>query len=235
MSQSFSPANYQAILEELQSLADPQYKAFNQKLLPGVQLAYGIRLPAMRKVAKNILREDPVGFLWNTSPSNYEETQLRGLVLGGVKLPWEEKLPLVEDFLPRIDNWAVCDTFCGSLKPQFTEDRAAMWQFLKPLYSSREEYVARFAVVMQLSHFVDGEHVKEGLSLLTQTRHPGYYAKMGVAWALSIWYVKFPQETEDLLAQQVLDPWVQNKAIQKIRESLRVSRETKDRLLRYKA
>ena len=108
-----------------------------------------------------------------------------------------------------------------------------MWEFLNPLYTSTMEYEVRFAAVMQLSHFVDQEHLDEGLALLTTVGHPGYYAKMAVAWALSIWYVKFPEETRSL-ERRVLDPWVQNKAIQKVRESLRVSREEKDVLLRYK-
>lgn len=230
----FSPQDCAALRQELESLADPAYKAFNESLLPGVETAYGIRLPQMRQVAKTLLRQDPVGFLEHFQPNCYEETQLRGLVIGGMKLPWEEKRPLVEDFLPRIDNWAVCDTFCGSLKPRSPQDVPLMWEFLKPLYASDEEYKARFAAVMQLSHFVDAVHLEEGLGLLGQIRHPGYYAKMAVAWALSVWFVKFPQETESLLAQRAFEPWVQNKAIQKVRESRRVSKEDKDRLLSYK-
>ena len=230
----FSPQDCAALRRELESLADPSYKAFNESLLPGVETAYGIRLPQMRQVAKTLLRQDPAGFLEHFQPNCYEETQLRGLVIGGMKLPWEEKRPLVEDFLPRIDNWAVCDTFCGSLKPRSPQDVPLMWEFLKPLYASDEEYKARFAAVMQLSHFVDAAHLEEGLGLLGQVRHPGYYAKMAVAWALSVWFVKFPQETESLLAQRAFDPWVQNKAIQKVRESRRVSKEDKDRLLSYK-
>lgn len=230
----FSPQDCAALRRELESLADPAYKAFNESLLPGVETAYGIRLPQMRQVAKTLLRQDPVGFLEHFQPNCYEETQLRGLVIGEMKLPWEEKRPLVEDFLPRIDNWAVCDTFCGSLKPRSPQDVPLMWEFLKPLYASDEEYKARFAAVMQLSHFVDAAHLEEGLGLLGQVRHPGYYAKMAVAWALSVWFVKFPQETESLLAQRAFEPWVQNKAIQKVRESRRVSKEDKDRLLSYK-
>ena len=230
----FSPQDCAALRRELESLADPAYKAFNESLLPGVETAYGIRLPQMRQVAKTLLRQDPVGFLEHFQPNCYEETQLRGLVIGGMKLPWEEKCPLVEDFLPRIDNWAVCDTFCGSLKPRSPQDVPLMWEFLKPLYASDEEYKARFAAVMQLSHFVDAVHLEEGLGLLGQVRHPGYYAKMAVAWALSVWFVKFPQETESLLAQRAFESWVQNKAIQKVRESRRVSKEDKDRLLSYK-
>ena len=228
MSAPFTSQEYQALLQELESLADPQYKAFHEGLIPGVSMAWGVRLPALRALAKKLLRGNPVGLLENSRPGSYEETLLRGLVIGGLNLPW------VEDFLPRIDNWAVCDTFCNSLKPRSPEDRQEMWAFFRPLYASGQEYFARTACVVQLSHFVDQEHVEEGLALLQQVGHPGYYAKMAVAWALSVWYVKFPQAVEELLAQQTLDPWVQNKSIQKVRESRRVGRAEKDALLAYR-
>ena len=220
--------------QELEKLADPGYKAFHEGLIPGASMGYGVRLPDMRALAQKVLRGDPVSFLKGTHPASYEETMVRGLVVAGLKLPWEEKRPWVEDFLPRIDNWAVCDTFCNSLKPRSPEDLQEMWAFFRPLYASGQEYFARTACVVQLSHFVDQEHVEEGLALLQQVGHPGYYAKMAVAWALSVWYVKFPQAVEELLAQQTLDPWVQNKSIQKVRESRRVGRAEKDALLAYR-
>ena len=219
---------------ELEQLADPGYKTFHEGLIPGSSMTYGVRLPALRALAQRVLQGDPLGFLQNSRPASYEETMVRGLVVAGLQLPWEEKRPWAEDFLPRIDNWALCDAFCNSLKPRFPGDEAELWAFARPLYSSVQEYEARFAVVLQLSHFVKDEHLEEGLFLLQQVQHPGYYAKMGVAWALSVWYVSFPQEVEALLAQRTLEPWVQNKTIQKIRESRRVRPEEKEALLRYK-
>lgn len=219
---------------ELEQLADPGYKTFHEGLIPGSSMTYGVRLPALRALAQRVLQGDPLDFLQNSRPASYEETMVRGLVVAGLQLPWEEKRPWVEDFLPRIDNWALCDTFCNSLKPRFPGDEAELWAFARPLYSSVQEYEARFAVVLQLSRFVKEEHLEEGLFLLQQVQHPGYYAKMGVAWALSVWYVSFPQEVEALLAQRTLEPWVQNKTIQKIRESRRVRPEEKEALLRYK-
>lgn len=219
---------------ELEQLADPGYKTFHEGLIPGSSMTYGVRLPALRALAQRVLQGDPLGFLQNSRPASYEETMVRGLVVAGLQLPWEEKRPWVEDFLPRIDNWALCDAFCNSLKPRFPGDEAELWAFARPLYSSVQEYEARFAVVLQLSHFVKEEHLEEGLFLLQQVQHPGYYAKMGVAWALSVWYASFPQEVEALLAQRTLEPWVQNKTIQKIRESRRVRPEEKEALLRYK-
>ena len=109
-----------------------------------------------------------------------------------------------------------------------------MWDFLKPFYQDQREFFVRFAVVTQLSQFVEESHLEEGLSLLQSVSHPGYYAKMAVAWALSEWYIYFPQEVDALLAQRCLSPWIQNKSIQKIRESRRVDKETKQALLSYK-
>ena len=83
MTAPFSPQDCAALRRELESLADPAYKTFNESLLPGVETAYGIRLPQMRQVAKALLRQDPSGFLEHFQPNCYEETQLRGPLLAG--------------------------------------------------------------------------------------------------------------------------------------------------------
>ena len=83
---------------------------------------------------------------------------------------------------------------------------------------------------MLLSHFVDEEHIDSVLRLMEGVRHEGYYAKMVVAWTLSVCYVKFPEKTEKILRNGSLDNFTQNKTIQKIRESYRVSKEDKQRL-----
>lgn len=103
--------------QELEKLADPGYKTFHEGLIPGASMSYGVRLPDMRALAQKVLRGDPVSFWKGTHPASYEETMVRGLVVAGLKLPWEEKRPWVEDFLPRVDNWAVCDSFCNSWPP----------------------------------------------------------------------------------------------------------------------
>ena len=117
----------QEVRRELAALADPQYRAFTQKLVPGALVAYGVRTPALRAMARKILKAEPL--LWRKeagAPQSYEETLLRAFVLGGVKLPLEEKLPLVTEFLPLLDNWAVCDGFCSSFRPKELE-LPALW------------------------------------------------------------------------------------------------------------
>lgn len=66
------------------------------------------------------------------------------------------------------------------------------------------------------------------LLLLDKIKHEGYYVKMAVAWAVSICYVKHPVTTMKYLKNNTLDCFTYNKALQKITESYRVDRETKD-------
>lgn len=231
---SFAPADYAAILEELLRLGDPKYKAFNESLIPGTATAYGVRVPDIRAIARRVIRSDPRGFLAVSVPGSYEEIMLRGMVIAGMKLPAGERLPLIEGFLPLIDNWAVCDTFCGSLKLRSPEDMELMWRFIGPLFSDPREYHARFALVMFLGHFVDPDHISPGLAHIEALTQEQYYVRMAAAWAVSVCYVKFPAETMELLKRRTLPRFTQNKSIQKIRESYRVPKEDKEMLLQYK-
>ena len=83
------------------------------------------------------------------------------------------------------------------------------------------------------------EYIDRLLEIYQRISHDGYYVKMAVAWAVSVCYVKFPEKTGKLLEKESreaggLSDWTHNKAIQKIRESRRVSDEEKEALNRLK-
>ena len=80
---------------------------------------------------------------------------------------------------------------------------------------------------MALSHYCDGEHAEEVFGFLDEIRSEAYYVRMAVAWAVSVYYVKLPEQTMDYLKRCRLDDWTYNKALQKIIESNRVDREAK--------
>lgn len=223
-----------ALRAELAAMGDSKYREFHSGLVPGTAIAYGIPVPLLRKLATRILKEEPRRFLSDCPPASYEETLLRGLVIAGLKADWEEKLLLIADFLPLIDNWAVCDTFCTALRLKKPEEQEKMLSFLLPLLSDDRTFFVRFAVVTLLAHYVTENYADHVLSLLQTVTHEGYYVQMAVAWAISICYIKFPKKTLPLLQKKSLSPFVQNKSIQKIRESLRVTREDKELLVQYK-
>ena len=57
---------------------------------------------------------------------------------------------------------------------------------------------------------------------------------MAVSWLISICYIKYPCVTVRYIMDNKLDDFTHNKAIQKIRESYRVSKEDKDYLNKLK-
>ena len=244
------------IREALRALSEAEYKAFNCKLIPGVPVdrVLGVRTPAVRALAKRVSKgefgdaraclaeyarcgADPAGV--GGTELFYEEVLLQGMIIGHAKLELAERLAAIRDFVPRIDNWAVCDVVCGDLKfADKRENRAEVWEFLQEYLADGRpdqagqgrEYYIRFGVVMLLGHFIDDEYVDRVLEALYSIRHGAYYVSMAVAWAISICYIKFPQKTLPHSVDNRLDDFTHNKSIQKIRESYRVSQEDKERL-----
>lgn len=216
------------IKEQLLALQDEKYQAFSAKLLPGVENIIGVRLPQLRKLAKEIAHTEPEKYLTKQTYDFFEETMLHGMVIGYAKLPLERRLEVIQNFVPMIENWSVCDSFCCGLK--FTKKhQEEVWQFLQPYFFMNEPYAVRFAVVMLLNYYMDEVYVEKVLHQLTEIHHADYYVQMAVAWALSIAYIRYPKETLPVLNEERLDTIVLQKALQKIIESNRVVDEEKEK------
>lgn len=215
----------------LREMADEKYREFHGRLIPGVEtIFYGVRVPALRKFARQLAKEDWRGFVELTKDSSvYELNMLCGMVCALAKCDFEEKLEYVEKFIPSINNWAVCDIVCGDLK-DVKNNRERMYQFILPYLESQQEYEVRFAVVILMQYFVTDEYIYNVLKNYDGIRHNGYYVKMAVAWGISICYVKYRDITLEYLASCNLDDFTYNKSVQKMIESLRVSREDKEML-----
>ena len=83
-------------------------------------------------------------------------------------------------------------------------------------------------------HFLDADFSPALLRIPAIIRSEEYYVKMMVAWFFATALAKQWEATVALLEEQCLSPWVQNKAIQKARESYRISPEQKAYLLGLK-
>lgn len=220
--------DYQLILENLRQLQEEEYQKFTQKLIPNIapEKILGVRIPKLRSLAKKIAKEDWQFFLAMENLQTFEEVMLQAMVIGELKEPLAKILPLIENFIPKIDNWSVCDSFCSGLKitRQYPKE---MRQFIAPYVTSTRAYDNRFAAVMLLNYYASEDYLAENLEWLAQMKHEDYYVKMAVAWAVSIFYVKMPEEVLPFLEENSLDDFTHNKALQKITESLRVDVETK--------
>ena len=219
--------NQEAVRRRLLDLAEPEYQEFHSKLVPGEENILGVRLPKMRVLARELAKKDWEDWFLGASDVYYEETMVRGLVLAYGKLDVRTKLDYVRAFVKDIHNWAVCDSFCNTLKDA-DKYPDIYWDFLEPYFDSDKEYEARFGAVMLLSHFVKEEYREEALERLKRVRQDGYYAKMGVAWAISVYFAAFPEEMLAYLkGDHGLEDFTYRKSLQKITESYRVSKEMK--------
>lgn len=232
----------QSIQEKLNELADEKYQAFSQKLTPGKTNILGVRLPVLRKLAGEIAKEDWRAYLkeamedsiepqvteqGNEAEASMEEVLLQGMVIGKCKADIEEILCLTAAFIPKIDCWPVCDSFCTSLKIT-NNHRERVWEFLQPYLRSGKEYEIRFGVVMLLNYYILPEYAPSAFAHFDRIVHEGYYVKMAVAWAISIYFIKLPELTLPYLRDNQLDDFTFNKALQKITESYRVEQDTKE-------
>lgn len=223
---SYTNADYAELLGLLREHSDERYRTFNEGLMPGTENTYGVRTPVLRSFAREILRGDWRGFLAIAQDSSHEERLLQGFVIAGAKCELPEKLELLREFIPKIDNWAVCDMTSGSFKwkPNQLSD---VWAFLMPYLQSEREFEVRFAVVQLMEYFYTDAWIDRSLQAYRSVCHEGYYVTMALAWGLSVFFVKQREKTLPLLAQAVFPIAVHNKAIQKCRESLRVTPEDK--------
>lgn len=218
-----------AIRKQLEELAEPDFQSFTSRLLPGVSNVMGVRLPNLRKMAKEIAKGDWKAYLDYASDESFEEIMLQGMVIGYIKQSLCEVIPYIAKFVNKIDNWSVCDSFCSGLKIT-KEYREEMWNFLKPYFRKSGEYEVRFGVVMLLNYYQEEEYIAPVCELFDEIKHEGYYVKMAVAWAISIYYIHFPEAMEGYLRNNKLDEFTYKKALQKICESRAVETTKKEEI-----
>ncbi|MCR8657484.1 DNA alkylation repair protein [Paenibacillus endoradicis] len=215
--------------EQLIDLAEEEYQKFSAALIPNINNVLGVRLPELRKIARKLAKNDWRTYLEKADHQYFEEIMLQGMVIGYVQTDIEERLNYISTFVPKIDNWSVCDSFCTGLK--FTHDnRNLVWVFLQTHLVSNKEYEIRFGVVMFIFYYIDEQYIDKVLEILDSISHDGYYVKMAVAWAVSICYVKLPESTMIYLKDNTLDNFTYNKALQKITESTRIDLDTKKKI-----
>lgn len=217
------------VRNELLALRDEGNAEFVRKLIPGDHVFLGARLPAMRNLAKRIASDDWRSYIRDWSPEYFEDYMVRGLVIAYIKVDIDERLEEYRRFVPYIDNWSVCDSFCNTWKPKVKE-KTKVWEFILPYLRSDDEFKMRFASVMMLSNFVDDEHIDDVIEELDSAYHDGYYFKMAKAWTLAECFIRYPERTMKYLERHTLDTETLRMTIRKINDSYRVDDDTKKRV-----
>ena len=208
--------------------------------LPGRRIL-GLHLPEMKQVAKELARQTDVLKVLhafeqehqaNRFGLTYEETLVWGLTINALKCTPDERLDLLRKYIPVLDNWAVCDSFCCNAKWALKMPANELWTFLLPYFQSKKEFEVRFAIVMAMCYLLKEEwisnvfHQLEALDLSTirseYTSLPSpYYVRMGMAWLLATTLAKFPNQTRNFVNTSSLTEDVKRLYVRKARESFR--------------
>lgn len=221
------------IRKKLFAMQDLKYKEFHSSLCPNVDNIIGVKVPALRQYAKELYLNNE---LKNIEIGNkyYEELVIQGMIIGfQTKEPIEKVTKQIKEFVPKINSWAVCDTFCAGLKitKKYPNE---MYNLIKEYLKSEKEYELRFAIVMLLNYYIKDENIDKTLEILENIESDKYYVKMANAWAISVCLIKYYDRTFEFLNTTKIDNFTYNKAIQKAIESYRITDEQKNNLRKIK-
>ena len=208
---------------------DEKYGDFTAKLIPNIprENFIGIRTPEYKKIVKEI-GDDPVvtEFLAELPHRFHEENCLHSAFICRIK-DFDECLKEVERFAPYIDNWAVND----GLDPKvFAKHHEELLPKVQEWIASEKPYVRRLGMHLLMSHFLGEDFRPEYLDLPADLRSGEYYVNMMTAWLFAEALVKQWEAALPYIENRRLDPWTLNKAIQKARESYRITEEQKEYL-----
>ncbi|KUE74481.1 hypothetical protein AUQ37_00535 [Candidatus Methanomethylophilus sp. 1R26] len=213
----------------LEANADPAYRRFNERIIPGAGPMAGVRMPLLRKFAGRMMKGDWRSFL-ELEPHYYEQKVLKALVIAEAEMDAQERIRLTEEFSRSISDWGTCDTLCGSWKIDSKQSADMLWDMSVRMLGTGSEFMMRVGTVMMLFHFIDDEHIGEVVERMRRISSPGYYCSMGAGWCLSFCYIAYPEMTEEALRSGCADPEVLRLAVKKICESRAVSPADKARI-----
>lgn len=217
------------IINALFEMRDEKFRDFTSKLIPNVdkELIIGVRMPDIRRLAKSLSEEERKKFISGLPHKYHEENLLHGVMLQLIKNDIGEVITETEKFLPYIDNWAVCDISQSKLLERYPDvvfGKVSEWA------KSEKTYTVRFAIDVLLQFFLDENFTPEVFALAKSIVSDEYYVNMALAWFWSFALIKRYEETLPIIESERLPEFVHNKAIQKARESYRISDERKQYL-----
>ncbi len=216
------------IQDKLFELQDPGYKEFHSKLMPTIHpdVIIGVRTPALRKLAKELLKNEPdtvKAFMTDLPHTYYEENNLHGFLIEGIK-DYEECIKALDIFLPYVDNWATCDCTVPKVLAKHTDE--LLTQILSWLKSDHT-YTVRFCIGLLMRFYLDEYFKEEYPALVAGVSSKEYYINMMRAWYFATALAKQYEATLPWLEEKRLDTWTHNKTIQKAVESYRITPEQK--------
>ena len=209
------------IVKDLKQFTDDKYKKFTSGLLPGVNYILGVRVPQIRAYAKTFSLEEAQEYCSKYKVKYFEEYFLKALLLAKIckQVPPQKAVKMIEEFIPQISNWSVCDAFCADLKFIKKHQEIFLPLVLKNL-KSKAEFAQRTALNLARAYYLDDIYAKQIVNAVTKIKPGLYYAQMAQAWFMCEACIKQPKYANPAL--KLLTPDVYKMAERKIKDSYRI-------------
>ena len=184
--------------EQLLNLQSIDFKIFSEKIINTKYPIIGVKTDVLKKLAKDNINNYKSYF--KETHTYYEEYMIHGFMLGYLKIPIDELLIYLDEYIDYINCWSMVDSIVSNLKiikkhiPRF-------FDISKKYINSKNEFKVRFGYCILLTYFINAnknEYLDEILDLCNK-HHEKYYIQMMVAWLISVAYVKFKEEVLQFL------------------------------------
>ena len=215
-----------ALLARLNEMADPAYREFATRLIPGETRMLGVRLPMLRRLAQAQVRAHGLSLLAVpvAEDATFEEILLRAMLPAYEDaISLAERLRYLQQEQPNLNNWSLCDSTCATC--HFVRDhKEAIFRWLQPFLHAEQEFTVRFGVVM-LNHYyaADARWAPHVIKALREVPQDAYYAAMAVAWCACTLLTSRIDLRDDigleLIAPDYLPEYTRRLLLRKLRES----------------
>lgn len=210
---------YEALLRLLSDKSETDFASFQKRLIFTKSEILGVRTPVLREIAKSMDENEEI---FSFPDEVYEVTFLKLAVAS--RLPFEGLLPKLDGLVQSIDNWATCDTFRPTCLKKHKEE---FLPHIEKYFSWQTEFSERYALVTLLAYYMEEKYLPVLYQYLKRANTEFYYVHMAAAWLTAEILIKHYEAGVEILQEEILSPKTHDKAIQKAKESYRITNEQK--------
>lgn len=221
------------VYKELLKNKDEKFRLFESNLLPTIDIKniIGVRGPIYKSISKKLYQTgEYIKFIDDTPHKYLEENLVHAHIIDYIK-DYDECIHAIKKLLPYIDNWMVSDCIASKVLEK-NKDKFII--FINKCLKSNKVYTIRLGISFLKKYYLDEDFNPDHIKKVISVKNDDYYVKMMQAWYFAEGLTKQYDSFIKIIKTKKLDKFIQNKSIQKARESFRISNRLKNDLLKYK-
>ena len=211
------------ILNALKENAKPEKAEWTRKILTTKMPLLSVQMADLKKIIKEIKKEDYIDYLESETFKYYENTIIYAKILSKLESFDDFKKYLLK-LLPYVDNWSTCDAIEVNFDKSEFEN---IFNLSKKLIKDAHEFTRRIGVRLLFKMLNYQEYTAKALAIVKELENEKeYYVNMCIGWFLCEAFIK-QRDYAILFIKEFENETAVRKTISKCRDSFRVSNEDK--------